>query len=196
MTRPSPFDEVLAWCRENASVVAASLRDGARPDDIDELDRTLGYQLDPTAREFFETFNGEADYMIGEHATSPLLPIGYLFSLDKIVAVRKELGLAHHGTAHGTAGEEAEEFSDGFLPIAGIDSDYLYIDMRPGLRRGCIGYWNGEDFETSGALWPDLATMFSDLLAALRTGEPIMNRRIVIEPSGAIEWVHTYWDEA
>jgi len=62
------------------------------------------------------------------------------------------------------------EFSPRFIPFAGIDGDHLFVDLRTGVKRGCVTAWDNVEAATAGPRWRSLDAMFVDLLAALRSG--------------------------
>lgn len=191
MALNSTLQDVLRWCQRNAPVVSDGLRPGATSESIAAFELALGFDIGASARDLFAIVDGEL--RTGPIDSWPLLPIGFLFSMEEILELRSGyLGEMSSRSTVGEPGEPTADFRTSFLPLAGIDGDYLYLDLRPGDRRGCVAFWDHVNGNPDGALWPNLTALLEDLWFALKEKRPLMDRQVFVEASGGIEWVHIH----
>jgi cell wall assembly regulator SMI1 len=79
--------------------------------------------------------------------------------------------VARERAAADEAGSHAGAFLGSFVPIAASGTgDYLFADLRPGPRHGCVQHWSRDDGCHSGMWWPSTTAMLTDIAAALTDG--------------------------
>ena len=87
-----------------------------------------------------------------------------------------------------TAGEAAWTFVDEFIPIAGMDGYFLFVDARPGELNGCVTVFDKANSDDAGPQWLSISALLDDLATSLETGEPFDGgcRHAVV--GGLLEW--------
>lgn len=87
-----------------------------------------------------------------------------------------------------TAGEAAWTFLDEFIPIAGMDGYFLFVDTRPGELSGCVTVFDKVDSDDAGPQWHSISALLDDLATSLETGTPFDGgwRHAVVE--GRLQW--------
>ncbi|MCZ4518033.1 SMI1/KNR4 family protein [Rhodococcus ruber] len=87
-----------------------------------------------------------------------------------------------------TAGEAAWTFVDEFIPIAGMDGYFLFVDTRPGELNGCVTVFDKVNSDDAGPQWLSISALLDDLATSLETGTPFdggWNHAVV---DGRLEW--------
>lgn len=68
------------------------------------------------------------------------------------------------------AGTPAYRFLPEYIPFAGLDGYFLFIDTRPGPMHGCITEYGRDTADDGGPKWHSLSSMLSDLADSVETG--------------------------
>jgi cell wall assembly regulator SMI1 len=75
-----------------------------------------------------------------------------------------------------------------WLPVA---SDHggaeLFVDLRPGPARGCVGQFDSDSWEFREPRWGGVAAMLGDVAAAFASDEPVRGLRLWIDEHG-VAW--------
>lgn len=80
------------------------------------------------------------------------------------------------------------------MPIADDNSgDWLFVDLRPGERHGCVGKWWGVGGFQQRPIWPGVAEMAEAIIEALDVGlwAPDDTGELDMEPlveDGVLRW--------
>jgi hypothetical protein len=68
------------------------------------------------------------------------------------------------------AGAPAYRLLPEYIPFAGLDGYFWFIDTRSGPMRGCITEYSRDTADDGGPKWHSLSSMLSDLADSLETG--------------------------
>ncbi|OZC62787.1 hypothetical protein CH267_00035 [Rhodococcus sp. 06-621-2] len=87
-----------------------------------------------------------------------------------------------------TAGEAAWTFLDEFIPIAGMDGYFLFVDTRPGELNGCVTVFDKVNSDDAGPQWLSISALLDDLATSLETAAPFDGgwRHEIVE--GHLQW--------
>ncbi|SNT40131.1 hypothetical protein [Rhodococcoides kyotonense] len=125
------------------------------------------------------------EFLAAGKPAARLTPYGGLYALGDAVTAREYLiesrdylrtqldypELEHFAQwSSEPAGSPTSAFLDGFVPIAGDDSEYVIVDLRDGDLHGCVGVYQREG-DVSGPTWVSISAMLSDLADSLESGE-------------------------
>lgn len=131
-------------------------------------------------REFYTLHNGQ-DPDSGPRFHGELLPLSWIFSVDYLVEEytsmveygRSELAddeWLRDNARDSQAGSTAWCWLPSYIPIGGLDSNYYFIDTRPGPHSGCIREWTRDDGDTSSEpIWDSIAEMLADIRRSVMT---------------------------
>lgn len=86
------------------------------------------------------------------------------------------------------AGEAAWTFLDEFIPIAGMDGYFLFVDTRPGELYGCVTTFDKVDSDDAGPQWLPISALLDDLATSLETGTPFDGRWRHEIVEGHLQW--------
>ncbi|MGZ8176772.1 SMI1/KNR4 family protein [Williamsia sp. SKLECPSW1] len=138
-------------------------------------------------REFYTLHNGQDPDKPGRFH-GELLPMTLIFSIDHLVEEYRmmvEYGRSEiaddlwmrENAQDSQAGSTAWCWLPSYIPIAGLDSNYYFIDTRPGPHSGCIREWSRDDGDNgSEPIWDSIAEM----LAAVRRS--VLTDAVLLEP--------------
>lgn len=193
------WDRIITWCAAHAPGTVAGLRPPAGDGALDAAQQTTGRTWPVELREWFSLHDG--DGARGDALT--LLPNYGPLSLHDAVDVWQtfeelmteqyeasyfdpEARSIDQGEAE-PAGREAMMFLPSFIPIAGADPYYLFVDIRPGPQSGCVTAWDHTAADQHGPIWPSLTVMATEIAAALETGRECNGYRPGVH-SGLLGW--------
>ncbi len=144
---------------------------GIGPEVITAAETRSGVTWPTELRELFRHVNG-----IPADSWFPLFPSHNLFDLEQVIDEREvELEVYSQFSdeaeqSDSNAGEPAGTWLPEFIPCAGIDGNFLFVDSRPGPLHGCVSEFDNESADNRGPQWISLSAMLTDLADALETG--------------------------
>jgi cell wall assembly regulator SMI1 len=193
MTRISGhWADIAAWLAEHAPATLAAVRPPTGAQRLAAAEATVGFPLGPELSAWWSCHDG-ADSYAGE-----ILP-GYLpYGLDDMLRSRQlwlqiaddvwDDAAKANSLAQG-AGGLAWPFLPVFVPIATNGAgDDLFVDLRPGARRGCLKVYAHDEGALAPPPYPGLAELLADVNTALRTGAPVLRRTPAVE-SDRLTWL-------
>ncbi|MEH3153877.1 MAG: SMI1/KNR4 family protein [Gordonia paraffinivorans] len=167
---------------------ALTFRPPASGDQLrDSQSATTGASWPRQLVDFYQLHDGqEAEYRA--RAPGELLPASRILPCDEMVEHHQ--AMVDHGrwelyddpwlrenAENSEAGARSFCFLTDYVPIAQWDSDYYFVDTRPGPQSGCVRYWARDDGDASGeVLWPSLAEMLADIRRS------IVDDAVLLEP--------------
>lgn len=120
--------------------------------------------------DLFELANGG---MTGTSFTA-ILPRHQFLTLEAMVEERAEMiriwADGWTSSAHPippTAGVTSFTFAPAFIPFAGLDGNFLFVDTRPGELYGCISEFDKSGSDERGPRWLSLSATLTDLADSL-----------------------------
>ncbi len=160
------------WCRIEAWLgehLASPSIPKALPDAVNETATRTEVDWPEELRTFFTLVNGfPVDQWIN------LFPEHELFDLDRVLDERQvelEVWAEFSGDAvDQPAGVVAGPWLPEFIPFAGVDGNFLFVDTRPGPLYGCISGFDKTFADNSGPQWMSLSALLADLADALEGG--------------------------
>jgi cell wall assembly regulator SMI1 len=168
------WTRIVDWLSRSAPSTAAQLAAPPSADEVAGAAKVVGRELPDDLARWWLVAGFSPD------AVHPLLPWLHvpLTIPDALEARRFWLDLhVRMGEAivSGDAGEPSHAFQSAFLPVAADRSgQYLFVDLRDGPLRGCVGQWDHERSFDDAIRWPSVTEMLSDVADALWHGVPAM----------------------
>ncbi|WP_032376100.1 SMI1/KNR4 family protein [Rhodococcoides fascians] len=164
---------------------------GAEPEAITEAEARSGVTWPTELRELFRQVNG-----IPADSWFPLFPSHHLFDLEQVIDEREvELEVwsqfgdeAEQGGSN--AGDPAGTWLPEFIPFAGVDGYFLFVDSRPGPLWGCVSEFEKVGADDRGPQWISLSAMLADLADALDTGGTFAEVWCPSIVDGQLEWTY------
>lgn len=149
--------------------------------------------------DLFSLVNGEP-----EGREICVIPGYELFTLDRVVADREQSLRIWDETARmsgidladppAAAGFEAGTYIPAFVPFAGLDSNYLCVDTRPGPLYGSVFEFDETDADSAGPAWVSVSAVLTDVADALVRGTAFVDgQRPIVRDGTSLEWG---WDRA
>ncbi|SNT40375.1 SMI1 / KNR4 family (SUKH-1) [Rhodococcoides kyotonense] len=183
------WDRIAAWLR---NAVPNYVINGANEERILEAKRRTGVEWPSELVELFRCVDG-----LPREPWMALFPQYALFGLDAMLADRATMteiwqrGDAENdptGVIERTAGKAAWTFLDEFIPIAGLDGYFLFVDTRPGDLNGCVTVFDKVDSDNQGPQWNSISAMLTDLAESLEAGVPFAGgwRHEIVD--GRLQW--------
>ena len=86
------------------------------------------------------------------------------------------------------AGFQADTFIPAFVPFAGLDSNFLCVDTRPGPMHGCVTEFDKTGADEPGPQWVSISAMLTDLADSLTTSKAFDDGWYWTTDNGALEW--------
>ncbi|OQQ25061.1 hypothetical protein A6411_20650 [Prescottella equi] len=86
------------------------------------------------------------------------------------------------------AGTPAYSFLPEYIPFAGLDGYFMFIDTRPGPMHGCITEYSRDTTDDGGPKWHSLSSMLADLATSLETGGIFDRMWLPSIVDGQLEW--------
>ncbi|BBH70068.1 hypothetical protein ACTI_67530 [Actinoplanes sp. OR16] len=75
-----------------------------------------------------------------------------------------------------------------WLPIGSdFGGDTLFVDLRPGPERGCVGEFHTDGWDYRRPLWPSVTVMLAEVAASARSGALVRGFRLRVDEDG-VEW--------
>ncbi|MDV2474335.1 hypothetical protein F8M49_01025 [Rhodococcus zopfii] len=174
---PTPPSSVLSEWERTARWLSANTE---IPDDEFRVPRTAADELESAAAgwppELVEFLRLSAG------APRRLLPLNRLMTPSEIADSRTmmlgvwarlqadEPDMVEGNPSSQPAGTPAYSFLPEYIPFAGLDGYFLFIDTRPGPMHGCVTEYGRETTDDGGPKWHSLSSMLSDLATSLETG--------------------------
>ncbi|WP_024794347.1 SMI1/KNR4 family protein [Tomitella biformata] len=183
------WSRIAEWMGENLPAVPIV---GADPDRIARAEAATGVKWPAELIELFEDVNG-----LPLDSSAPILPGHGFFDLDRMlgerqmmldVASRLDDGWLREEAVGSQAGDTAGMILPEFIPIAGLDNYYLFVDTRPGELSGCVTEFADEGADGSGPRWLSISAMLADLANSLETGEVFAWGMKPMIVDGMLEW--------
>jgi cell wall assembly regulator SMI1 len=186
---------LLEWLHEHAFLTAARIdQEGSWPMETVEAERITGVAWPYELRTWFWLHDGDRDDVAPR---SLLLPGWQLLGLTDAVlehslarAASDQLpGMAPPRVAGGAGAPQVGDDPVGFVPelipvARDLSGRLLVVDLRPGAGLGSVRvHTQNHGDPGAGPVWPDLASMVSDLRHALRDGTPFLGA--VLQDVGA-----------
>jgi cell wall assembly regulator SMI1 len=184
------WTEVTSWLAANASGTLAALRPPADPARLDAAEAELGFRLGSQLTEWWHLHDGVTS------ESGSIVPGYYLLSVDGMLDERQG------GIDAGPVGDPTQDprqesdracdptwsFLPRFVPV-GYDGagNSLVVDCRPGARHGYLKDYDHEDGAHRPPLYKSLADLLTQVLHSLHTGDPLKQRRPVIQ-AGTLNW--------
>ncbi|WP_141217150.1 SMI1/KNR4 family protein [Rhodococcus sp. 14-2470-1b] len=167
------WKRITAWFEKN---VPSYIIEGAGESRIADAQKRTGVEWPSELVELFRCVDG-----LPREPWMALLPNYELFGLDAMLDQREMMtDIWQTGDAENDpdrviskiAGEYAWTFLDEFIPIAGLDGYFLFVDTRPGEMNGCITVFDKVNSDESGPQWLSVSALLDDLATSLETGAP------------------------
>ncbi|GIJ54746.1 SMI1/KNR4 family protein [Virgisporangium aurantiacum] len=185
------WSEITGHLERRCPAVARQVRAPASSESLRRAETAVGGPLPADLARWWRL----ADGMDGHHRLIPQLQTP--MSVESALSSRRTwLDVSEHGDtcAGGQAGSPVYGvWLPQWLPIA---SDHggteLFVDLRPGPARGCVGEFYSDAWEFSAPRWRGVAAMLDEVAAAFRSDEPVHGFRIWIDDDG-IAWDHPGW---
>lgn len=183
------WNRIAAWFENNVPNYVVTGADETR---IAAAQRRTGVEWPGELIELFRCVDG-----LPREPWIALLPKYELFGLDAMLDERKlmtdiwQTADAENDpdrVISNTAGEAAWTFLDEFIPIAGMDGYFLFVDTRPGELNGCVTVFDKVDSDDAGPQWFSISALLDDLATSLETGEPFDGgwRHAIV--NGRLQW--------
>jgi len=190
---------IVRWLEMHAPVTAAALHGPVDETSLVAAEAETGRMWPPQLVAWLRMNDGG-----GRSLDSQILPMGFLpLGVDWIltnwrmmVRISDEVyGPAEEASAEAQpAGTYSSPFLRSWLPF-GDDTggDFLFVDLRPGAKSGCVAEYVEADAFTRPPVWRDIAAMLEDVDHALHTGrwvhpnEPEFDEVPVVE-NGRLRW--------
>lgn len=183
------WDRIAAWFRKT---IPNFIITGADDERIAEVAQQTGVEWPSELVELFRCVDG-----LPREPWMALFPQHELFGLDAMLDERAlmtdiwQSGDAQNDptrVVEGTAGKAAWTFLDEFIPIAGLDGNFLFVDTRPGELYGCVTIFDKVDSDGGGPQWISISALLANLAESLETGAPFAGgwRHEIVE--GRLQW--------
>lgn len=116
-----------------------------------------------------------------------LLPLNALLTVEQIHGARRSMvkvwaGLAAEdpemvdaNASAQPAGTPAYSFIEEYIPFAGLDGYFWFVDTRPGPMYGCVTEYRRDSSDEDGPKWVSISAMLTDLADSL-AGETVFDR--------------------
>jgi cell wall assembly regulator SMI1 len=162
------WSRISRWLRTHQTKLPAA---GAGEEEIAAAEARSGLAWPTELRELFRQANG-----LAAEAWFPLLPSHYLLNLDQVNDERQLVLRVWSKFTDGTelaetrAGESSGTWLPEFIPFAGLDGYFLFVDTRPGPLHGCVSEFEKVGADDGGPQWISISAMLTDLADALETG--------------------------
>ncbi|MDV6260010.1 SMI1/KNR4 family protein [Rhodococcoides yunnanense] len=161
------WSRIAQWLNSHQTNQPAA---GAELDAIADAEARSGVTWPTELCELFRHVNG-----IPVDSWFPLFPSHILFDLEQVIDEREvELEVwsqlsdeAEQGDSN--AGDSAGTWLPEFIPFAGLDGNFLFVDSRPGPLHGCVSEFEKVGADDRGPQWISLSAMLADLADALDT---------------------------
>ncbi|WP_020110677.1 SMI1/KNR4 family protein [Rhodococcus sp. 114MFTsu3.1] len=132
---------------------------------------------------------------LASDAWFPLLPSHDLFGLEQVIDERQvELEVwgefEEDVPEESDAGDRVGTWLPEFLPFAGVDGNFLFIDSRPGPLHGCVTGFDKVGADDQGPRWISLSAMLTDLADALETGRKFAGAWVPSVVDGQLDWTY------
>ncbi|MCZ4517981.1 SMI1/KNR4 family protein [Rhodococcus ruber] len=191
-TRPGSVREQWAritdWLHERFPENSIS---GAESESIEQAISATGQKWPAELVEFFELVDGDTS----GPAFVAILPRYQFLSLDAMVEERAEMIQiwADVWSARGlsvppSAGENAFTFAPAFVPFAGMDGNFLFVDTRPGELYGCVSEFDKSGSDERGPRWLSISAMLTDLADSLTENREFDDGWQWSTEGGALQW--------
>lgn len=167
------WNRIAAWFETNVPNYVITGADETR---IADAQRRTGVKWPSELVELFRCVDG-----LPREPWMALFPGYELFGLDAMLDERDMMtDIWQTGDAENdpdrvianTAGEAAWTFVDEFIPIAGMDGYFLFVDARPGELNGCVTVFDKVNADDAGPRWFSISALLDDLATSLESGRP------------------------
>ncbi|PRW63791.1 SMI1/KNR4 family protein [Actinopolyspora mortivallis] len=184
------WTEITVWLAEHAPATAAGLRRAVPPPDLDTLEEDFAVGLPSQLRQWWSCCGGADEDTLVEVFPPCYTPYGAAGAWRVWSGFRELWGDRWQRPACDYyAGSAGSSFHPAWIPIAGDGfSDELVIDLRPGPLRGCVLAWEQETRRVGPPMWPDLATLLTDVHRALTEGTSAGYSRATVTAEGRLDW--------
>jgi cell wall assembly regulator SMI1 len=163
---------IVDWLTRSAPATAAQLAPPPSAEEIAQAAKVIGRELPDDLVRWWQATG------FSPESVHPLLPWLHVpLTIPDALEVRRFWLDVHvrigEAIVSGEAGEPSHTFQSAFLPIAADGSgQYLFVDLRDGLLRGCIGQWDHEHSFDDTIRWASVTDMLDDIAGALTHGVP------------------------
>lgn len=181
MTVTESWQTITNWLGERLPAAIADLNPPASEADLQAVESTLGLELPADLREWLRLNDGMGHGGSFGRVLPPLhnpIPCEQILKVHSMhLSIERSVGgdadeLDRVTTA--PAGTPAWRYPRAFVPFAEDGGGVpLFVDLREGQLRGCVGEWNPEMGGFSRPLWPGIAAMLVDVAQSLTTGNPV-----------------------
>ncbi|MFG1605686.1 SMI1/KNR4 family protein [Actinoplanes sp. NPDC049265] len=186
------WSRIVKWLADNCPDDFAGLQGPAPAEQLDVIEQVLGRPLPADQRAWWRLADGT-----DEGGTAVwLIPVAWtpLSTRDALARyqgmlkfVADEPKLAHR-RAEPAGSPHSWTWLPEWFPIAhNLGGDYLFLDLRPGPKSGCVGMHRKDEWNYDGPIWPNVTAMLSDVADALIDGTEIKRRRPIVE-NGRLNW--------
>lgn len=164
---------------------------GAESESIEHAISATGQKWPPELVEFFELVDGDTS----GPAFVAILPRYQFLNLDHVVVERARMVeiWADVWSSRGlevppSAGENAFTFAPAFVPFAGMDGNFLFVDARPGELYGCVSEFDKSGSDERGPRWLSISAMLTDLADSLTQNREFDEGWMWSVEGGALQW--------
>lgn len=193
---PAQWARIAGWIRDRLAGVEFR---GADQQQVAAAVAATGQAWPDELITLFSLVNGEP-----EGRWIKVIPGYELFTLDRVVADReRSLRIWDEGARMAgieptappaEAGVDAGTYIPAFVPFAGLDSNYLCVDTRPGPLYGTVFEFDETGADSAGPAWRSVSALLTDIADALTTGTAFVDgQRPIVRDGTALEWD---WDRA
>jgi cell wall assembly regulator SMI1 len=188
------WSEITGHLERRCPDVARQVRAPATPEWLRRAEEAVGGQLPADLTRWWRLADGmDGHTRLIPHLHTPL-SIGAALS-SRLTWLEVSAENTHDDTgSDGAAGSPVYGvWLPQWLPIASDQGgSELFVDLRPGPARGCVGEFYSDGWEFRAPRWGSVAAMLSDVAAAFGSDDPVHGFRIWIDEEG-IAWDHPQW---
>ena len=185
------WQTIRRWFEQHAPDQLAAFRGPCAEDDLHAVEQATGRPLPGDQQAWWRLTDG-TDGLLAPR----LIPVVWI-PLSTQAALREYRLMCKIGSRESELAQHMSEpagtpcsgvWLPHWLPIAhDLGGDFLFLDLRPGPRCGCVGQHLKDEWRYDGPVWPSVTAMLSVVADALTNGTKVGNRRAAIE-GGRISW--------
>ena len=203
------WGEVLGWCRQHAPVTAAAIEGPTHDQALSDAQAQTGLVWPEPLLAWLAISARVSDSFEPGVIPPGFVPLGVddvVRSWRMLTDISARVGRADELAQweHEPAGSNSSEFLHSWLPIASnFANAWLFVDLRPGPRVGCVGRFEDDLGFMGPPAWDDVAQLVGAVAAALREQRWVDGQGYALVPTvsqGRLRWedadeeTETYWD--